>query len=183
MKMVYSSDIRWCGLSNWRDCLIPLPQRFSLWRPVKLAISENNMHRRIGGEGGKESGDRKTAFRKKREGVYAHCLKRWEDRQRRGECVEEAACECQSSSACQTSVIDHKPTQPLRCWGLSLNRCTSFTLSHIFLYTLIHYIHVCRWTHLRTWSLSPLHRAQTSLGCFSLRQKVIRCESFSLIRK
>lgn len=32
-----------------------------------------------------------------------------------GECVEEAVCERQSSSACQTSVIDHKPTQPSLC--------------------------------------------------------------------
>lgn len=124
------------------------------------------MHRRIGGAGGKESGNGKTAFRKKKEGIYAHRLKRWEDRQRRGECVEEAVCECQSSSGCQTSVIDHKPTQPSRCWGLSLNRCTSFTFAHIYLYTLIQCIHVCRWPHLRTSRLSLVHRAQTCLGCF-----------------
>lgn len=53
MKMVWSSDVRLCGLSNWVDCLIPLPLRFSLWRPVKLTIAENNMHRRIGGARGK----------------------------------------------------------------------------------------------------------------------------------
>lgn len=136
------------------------PLCFSLWRPVKLALGgrrrkkkerrrkHNNAYGRTGGaeEGTRVAMERRHLGRKK-EGVYAHRLKRWEDRQKRrgggwmcGGSSSVSVCECHSPSACQTSVTDRKPTQPLCCWGLSLNRCTFFTLTHRLM---IQYIRIC----------------------------------------
>lgn len=194
MKMVQSSDARLCGPSNWGDCLILLLLCFSLWRPVKLALSETHTHKhthahahtqnahwRTGGAGGKESGDGKTAFRKKKERSLRPPPEEMRRQAERGgggwrklcACVNAHMClcvsECQSSSGCQTSVIDHKPTQPSCCWGLSLNRCTSFTLTDLLL--MIQYIRARSLARARarghvSASLSLVHRAQRVLDDF-----------------
>lgn len=68
------------------------------------------MYRRTDGARRETSGDGKTAFKKKRR-EFTPTADRDEKTGRGGEKrVEEATCERQSSSACQTSVIDHKPT-------------------------------------------------------------------------
>lgn len=125
MKMVQSSDARLCGPSNWGDCLIPLPSVFLSLKACqtrtrrkkkekerKKKKTQQRVWKDRRSRGGNESGDGKTAFRKKKGGSLRPLpeeMRRQAEEEGRGVNVwRKQQCEC--VWVC-VSAIAHQPVK------------------------------------------------------------------------